>query len=199
MSAVGIIDYGAGNLKSIGNGVKKAGFDFDYLTDPKDLVSVTHLILPGVGSFGNAMGKLQKFKQPIREFIDDQKQFLGVCLGIQLIFDESAECPGVRGLGLLEGKCRRFDDELKVPHMGWNNINIKKETPLLSGIKNDDYFYFVHSYYSDPKDKDVVAAETDYGIEFASIISQDNIYATQFHPEKSGEAGLRILENFLNL
>ncbi|MFC2153865.1 imidazole glycerol phosphate synthase subunit HisH [Candidatus Altiarchaeota archaeon] len=199
MSSVGIIDYGAGNLKSIGNGVKKVGFEFEFAKDPEKIGSFTHLILPGVGSFGAAMEKLQKFKKPIQEFIGEGKPFLGVCIGIQLLFEESEENPEVKGLEIFKGTCKRFPDSVKIPHMGWNNTTLKKESPILEGVSNDDYFYFVHSYYAEPTNKEIIAASTDYALEFPSIIAQDNVYATQFHPEKSSEQGLRILKNYLSI
>ncbi|HHQ45221.1 MAG TPA: imidazole glycerol phosphate synthase subunit HisH [Candidatus Altiarchaeales archaeon] len=194
------IDYGAGNVQSIGNGFKKIGVETILSSNPKDFKDADALVLPGVGNFGSAMEKLFPMKPAILEFVDSGKPFLGVCLGIQVIFESSAEAPGVAGLGLLKGSCEKFDStKMKVPQMGWNTLKIAKENPLLEGISEGDFFYFVHSYYPKPKNKDVVVAETEYGLEFPAVVVKDNVFATQFHPEKSAEKGLRILENFVGI
>jgi glutamine amidotransferase len=197
---IAVIDYGAGNVRSIQNALKKLGATAKVVDSPKQLSGASHIILPGVGSFGAAMERLEPFRKPLRAAVDSGTPFLGLCLGIQVIFEESEESPGVRGLGLLSGTCRRFPKDVKVPHMGWNTIEKKKETQLLDGIPSGTYFYFVHSYYPLPKNHSITACETDYGnIKFPSVISEGNIHATQFHPERSGEQGLKLLENFLNL
>jgi imidazole glycerol-phosphate synthase subunit HisH len=193
---ISIIDYGAGNLRSIGNGLKKVGAKYEVVAEPSALKESDAIILPGVGAFGDAMGKLTAFKPAIADAIGSGKPFLGLCLGEQVIFQSSEESPGTEGLSLFQGTCRRFTGELKVPHMGWNTITKTKYTPLLEGIDDGEHFYFVHSYYVVPKKRAVTAAETDYGIRFPSVIADGSVFATQFHPEKSGDMGLRILKNF---
>jgi len=195
-----VIDYGAGNLFSIRNAFKKIGVNVEATADAKTIENADALVLPGVGSFGDAMEKLEPLCETIIDFVDSGKPFLGLCLGIQVILSKSDESPQVDGLGLIDGVCHRFEgDGLKVPHMGWNTIDVVRETPLLSGIESGEYFYFVHSFFPKPEDENVVVAKTEYGINFPSVIAKDNVYATQFHPEKSGEAGLRVLENFAGL
>lgn len=197
---VAVIDYGAGNIRSIQNALKKLGATAKVVGSPKQLSGASHIILPGVGSFGAAMEKLEPFRKPLRKAVDAGTPFLGLCLGIQVIFEESEESPGAAGLGLLPGTCRRFPQNMKVPHMGWNTIEKKKETPLLAGIPSGTYFYFVHSYYPVPESPSQITCETDYsGVRFPSMVSQENIHATQFHPERSGEQGLKLLGNFLKL
>jgi len=196
---VALIDYGAGNLRSIENAVKKVGGKVSVTRKPEELSDASAIILPGVGSFGSAMERLKGFKKPLTKAVEEGVPFLGLCLGIQVILDESEESPDVSGLGLIQGTCTRFTGELKVPHMGWNSIQINKKIPLLAGLGDDSFFYFVHSYYPKPTKEEVVAASTEYGVDFPSIIASDNLYATQFHPEKSGPQGLTILENFINL
>ena len=191
------IDYGAGNLRSITNGLRKVGATVEVVDEPRKLKEASGIILPGVGSFGDAMVKLREFKPAIVDAIEAGTPFLGLCLGIQVVFEGSEESPGVEGLGLFKGRCVRFGRGLKVPHMGWNTITKVTDIPLLAGVGDGSFFYFVHSYYVVPKNKDAVAATTEYGVEFPSVISQGHVYATQFHPEKSSEAGLRILKNFV--
>jgi imidazole glycerol-phosphate synthase subunit HisH len=198
---IAIIDYGSGNLKSIRNGFQKIGADVLVTQDKDKLKKADTLILPGVGAFGNAMEHLRKYEEIIHQHIREEKVFLGVCLGLQVLFSESEESPQVKGLDVFPGKVVRFpenlrNDGLKIPQMGWNNLNIKQKSPLLEGIGRD-YMYFVHSYYAQPDDKDVVIATVDYGVEVPAVVGQDNVFATQFHPEKSGAAGLEILKNFL--
>ena len=195
-----IIDYGAGNLRSIENALKKIGVQASIVDTPGGLGDASHIILPGVGAFGDAMKKLGEFKGPLKEKIGEGTPFLGLCLGIQAILGESDESKGVEGLEFLAGTCKRFPDNVKVPHMGWNTVTKKKETPLLKEIDSGSFFYFVHSYYPIPANRDDIACETTYGdTTFASVISKDNIHATQFHPERSGETGLKLLENFTKL
>lgn len=198
-----IIDYGSGNLKSIKNGFKKIGVETTLSNKLVDLRKSEALILPGVGAFGNAMKSLQDYKEVIHEHVDDGKPFLGICLGLQVIFTRSEESKGIEGLNLLEGEVIRFPDKLvadgmKIPHMGWNQLQIKRPCPILNKI-DKDYMYFVHSYYVSPSDDNTIAATVDYGIEVPAVICKDNIYATQFHPEKSGSVGLEILRNFMGL
>jgi len=196
-----IIDYGSGNLKSIRNGFHHVGAEVLVTRDKEELKKADVMILPGVGAFGTAMENLKKYEDIIHQHIKDDKPFLGVCLGLQVLFSESEESPMIRGLDVFPGKVVRFpdtllNDGLKIPHMGWNNLNIKKNSPLLEGI-GSDYMYFVHSYYVRPDNEEVVMATVDYGVEVPAVVAQDNVYATQFHPEKSGEIGLEILKNFL--
>lgn len=196
---IAVIDYGAGNIQSISNGLKKVGADIRVTDDPKVLGEADALVLPGVGAFGDAMQKLEGLKQPILDELASGKNILAICIGIQLLMDESMESPGVKGLNVYDGVCEKFSGDLKVPHMGWNNLEIVNDSPLLDSITGDDFFYFVHSYYVKPERDDIVAAKTEYGISFPSVISDKNIYATQFHPEKSSTKGLKILKNFLDI
>ncbi len=195
-----ILDYGAGNLRSIVNACKYLGTDAETVSNPSKLKSAEKIILPGVGNFGDAMRKLEKFREVIFEGVNNGIPFLGLCLGIQVILESSEESPRSGGLGVFKGACKRLPEDVKVPHMGWNSIEIvKKNIPILKGIPSGSYFYFVHSYYPVPKDKEIVAAITQYGVKFPSVIAKDNVFATQFHPEKSGSSGLKILGNFLKL
>jgi glutamine amidotransferase len=196
-----IIDYGSGNLKSIRNGFHRIGADALVTNDKKDLEQAEVLILPGVGAFGTAMKNLQKYQDIIHQHIQEGKPFLGVCLGLQVLFSESEESPGVKGLDVFPGKVVRFPETLppqglKIPHMGWNDLNTCRYSPLMEGI-DQDYMYFVHSYYVQPEDPEIVVATVDYGVEVPAVVAQDNVFATQFHPEKSGRVGLEILKNFL--
>jgi imidazole glycerol-phosphate synthase subunit HisH len=193
-----IINYGTGNLKSIRNGFSKIGEEAVISNDIYDLEKADALILPGVGAFGNAMEQLENYKNLIHEHIAAGKPFLGVCLGQQILFTKSEESEGVKGLDVLKGEVLRLPKGLKIPHMGWNNLEIKNKCSLLDGIGND-YMYFVHSYYVKPEDENVVAATTSYGIDVPAAICKDNVFATQFHPEKSGEIGLNILKNFVKI
>jgi len=196
-----IIDYGSGNLKSIQNGFQKIGTDVLVSRDKKEMGKSDVLVLPGVGAFGTAMSNLKKYEKTIHQHINDGKPFLGVCLGLQVLFSESEENPGVKGLGVFPGKVVRFpetlrNENLKIPHMGWNNLHIQQKSSLLEGV-GSDYMYFVHSYYVQPDNKEVVVATVDYGVEVPAVVCKDNVFATQFHPEKSGEIGLEILKNFI--
>ncbi|CDG64162.1 MAG: imidazole glycerol-phosphate synthase subunit HisH [Methanobacterium sp.] len=196
-----IIDYGSGNLKSISNGFRRIGVEALVTSDKEKLKQAEVLILPGVGAFGTAMENLQKYQDIIHQHIQEGKPFLGVCLGLQVLFSESEESPGVKGLDVFPGKVVRFPETLplqglKIPHMGWNDLITRRHSPLLEGI-DQDYMYFVHSYYVQPEDPEIVMATVDYGVEVPAVVAQDNVFATQFHPEKSGVAGLKILKNFL--
>ncbi|MFH1835505.1 MAG: imidazole glycerol phosphate synthase subunit HisH [Methanobacteriota archaeon] len=195
---VAIIDYGAGNIRSIENAFKTINVETVLASSEKQLTDSSHIVLPGVGAFGDAMENLNGFINPIKDNISSGKPFLGVCLGIQLILEKSEESPGAQGLGLFKGTCKRFPNDEKVPHMGWNTVKKVADTLLLKGINDESFFYFVHSYYSQPTENKIVAGETTYGRKtFPSIISSGKIHATQFHPEKSGEQGLKILKNFI--
>jgi glutamine amidotransferase len=200
-----VIDYGMGNLHSVRKALEVVGAKAKVSSYPEDIKKASKLVFPGVGSFGEAMKELKRLKlvQPIKDAIASGTPFLGLCLGLQLLFEKSEEAPGVRGLGVLRGEVKRFKlRDLKVPHMGWNNIayNLKLKAgslKLLKGVSNNSYMYFVHSYYAVPKNKKDILTTTNYGIKFASGVCKDNIYGLQFHPEKSQELGLRILRNFV--
>lgn len=198
-----IIDYGSGNLKSIKNGFTKIGVETRLSNDLNDLKEAEALVLPGVGAFGHTMDNLRKYGNTIQEHIDDEKPFFGICMGLQVLFTRSEESDGVEGLNIFEGEVKKFPDSLikeglKIPHMGWNNLQIKRPCPILNDI-GDDYMYFVHSYYVSPSDENVIAATIDYGMEIPAVICKDQVFATQFHPEKSGPVGLEILRNFVEL
>jgi len=193
---IAIIDYGTGNLKSIKNGFLKVGVDSTITRDPYEIEKADALILPGVGAFGRAMKCLEDYKGLIYDFINTGKPFLGVCLGLQLLFTKSQEDEGVNGLDIFKGEVIKLPEGLKIPHMGWNNLKIETDCPIFKGISND-YMYFVHSYYVKPEDESIIAATTEYGIDITAAVCKDNVFATQFHPEKSGEKGLNILKNFV--
>lgn len=198
-----IIDYGVGNLGSVVKAFKAIGQQPRVTCLAKDLKKAGKVVLPGVGAFPDAMKALRKsgMIEPLKKHIDEGKPILGLCLGLQLLFEESEEGGKVKGLGIFKGRIVRFTrSTLKIPHMGWNQLLIKKkDCPLLKGVADCAWMYFVHSYYVVPKDRSIIATTTDYGIEFTSMIWKDNIYAMQFHPEKSQSLGLRILENFVDL
>jgi glutamine amidotransferase len=198
-----IVDYQMGNLRSVQKAFEKVGHPAIVSSDADDVARAQKVVLPGVGAMGDAMAELTKrnLVQPLRDAIQANKPFLGICLGLQLLFDvshEGGECPG---LGVVGGDVVRFElpSEYKVPHMGWNESRILRRAPVLEGIEDGTYFYYVHSYYVAPKDHSVVAIEADYGGPFCAMIWRDNLFATQFHPEKSQAQGLRLLENFAKL
>ena len=208
---IAVIDYGMGNLRSVQKSLEFVGAKVVVTHDPDLILNADSVVLPGVGSFKDCMSNLKELNLigPIRKFIDGGKPFLGICLGLQVLFEESEEYGPVAGLGILPGKVVKFSRNIsetkngqliKVPHMGWNKIEVKKKEPLFENIDViAPYFYFVHSYYVVPKDKNMVATVTNYGIEFVSGIQYKNIYAFQFHPEKSQTMGLALLERFSNL
>ena len=208
---IAVIDYGMGNLRSVQKSLEFVGAKVVVTHDPNLILNADSVVLPGVGSFKDCMSNLKELNliDPIRKFIDGGKPFLGICLGLQVLFEESEEYGPVAGLGILPGKVVKFSRNIsetkngqliKVPHMGWNKIEVKKKEPLFENIDViAPYFYFVHSYYVVPKDKNMVATVTNYGIEFVSGIQYKNIYAFQFHPEKSQTMGLALLERFSNL
>ena len=200
---IAIIDYGMGNIHSVNKALQIFGAKTVVTNKAKDIRASKKVVLPGVGAFEDAMLELKKqgLISALTEQIRNKKPFLGICLGMQLLFEESEEARGVRGLGILRGRVKRFVNKrgFKIPHMGWNQLRIKNECPLLRDIPDDSYVYFCHSYYPQAKDKSVMAASTDYGIDFACCVWQDNVYGVQFHPEKSQAVGLKILENFVNL
>lgn len=202
---IAIIDYDMGNLKSVAKAFEKVSAEARVTREAKDILDSSHVVLPGVGAFRDCMKNLEDYGliDPILKAVSSGKPFLGICLGLQLLFETGEEFGIHEGLGVIKGKVVRFPsgmksggDELKVPHMGWNQANIQKESRLLKGLPDSTYFYFVHSYYAAPTDNSVVLTKTGYGVEFASAIEKDNVAACQFHPEKSQSAGLKILENF---
>lgn len=193
-----IIDYKSGNLKSISNGFKKIGCEYQVTDDKEIIADSDYLVLPGVGAFGSAMDNLRPFEDVINEHVNDGKPFLGICLGQQVLMESSEESPGVKGLGLFKGYVERLPEGVKIPHMGWNRLNVLNNSPILDGI-DGEYFYFVHSYHVVADEEDIVAGVCEYGSDVVASLSQNNLFSTQFHPEKSGVAGLKILKNFTNL
>lgn len=198
MSQVGIIDYGVGNLRSVEKAFAATGCDAIVSGDENVLRAAERLVLPGVGAFGACMKALTErgFDRLVRDRVSDGTPLLGVCVGMQLLFEESEEFGSTPGLGLIPGRVRRFSDELVVPHVGWNRIERICEHPIFEDVANGSFFYFVHSYYCEPLDKSVVAGETEYGVKYASVVAKANVCGVQFHPEKSQDAGLRLLKNF---
>ena len=198
-----IIDYGMGNLRSVQKGFEKVGHQAIVTSDPAKVAAASKVVLPGVGAFEDAIAELRRLElvKPVLNAIDSGKPFLGICLGLQMLFDVGYENGRHEGLGVLPGEVVRFDlpKEYSVLHMGWNQIDIRRKAPVLDGLADGTYVYFVHSYYVVPKDANIIATETDYGGPFCSMIWRDNVYATQFHPEKSQSVGLRILKNFAEL
>lgn len=203
---IAVIDYGMGNLRSVAKALEKLGGDVAIVDDPERLSLADKVVLPGVGAFKDTMDGIvsRGLKDIIVEYIGSGRPYLGICMGYQILFDESIEGGRHTGLGIFKGRVERFASNggLKVPHMGWNQLRINNGAaacPLLKGIGEGSYFYFVHSYYVKPKDGAIVATVTDYGSEFASMVWKENIFACQFHPEKSQEIGLRMLKNFIDL
>lgn len=199
---IAIIDYGMGNLRSVQAGLLYAGLESFITADPKKVIEADSVVLPGVGAFGDAIKRLNDtgLGDAFCEAVRLGKPCMGICLGLQLLFSESEEGGLYQGLDIIKGKVIRFTNQLKVPHMGWNQLNIKqKESLLFRDIPDGTYVYFVHSYYVAPDDSSVIAATTDYGIDFTSVIAKDNLFGTQFHPEKSQSLGLQILKNFGSL
>lgn len=197
---IAVLDYGAGNLRSVAKALEAVGAHPVVTSDADALARASGLVVPGQGSAVDAMRNLERLGlvEPLVAFVRSGRPFLGVCLGEQIIF-ESSEEGNQACLGLLTGTCRRLPGGQKVPHMGWNSVDFRVDHPLLDGIPSGSFFYFVHSYYVDPADPAQVVGETDYGVRFASIVGRDNVFATQFHPEKSSELGLRIYRNFAAL
>ena len=196
-----VLDYGAGNVRSVVNALERLGESVRIVKTPQDILSAEKLVFPGVGAFGNMMRILaeKKLIDPLKAYLGSGRPYLGICLGLQALFDTSEEAPGVKGLGVLAGSVKRFDTNLSVPHIGWNGANIKQPSRIFNGLRGDEKFYFVHSYHVVPVDRSIVLTTTDYGYEFVSGIQTGNIIATQFHPEKSSSAGLTVLRNFLDL
>lgn len=196
-----IVDYGAGNLRSVARAVARAGYEPLITFEPSAVERAEVVVLPGVGAAADTMSNLTRcgLVEPIRSYISGGRPFLGVCMGLQALLTVSEEGGEHRCLDVLPGRVRHLPDGLKVPHMGWNSVRQTQAHPVFAGIPDGAFFYFVHSYYAEPEDPAVVAGETSYGVTFAAVVATGNIVATQFHPEKSGEAGLRLYENFLRL
>jgi glutamine amidotransferase len=196
-----IIDYGAGNLRSVVNAISRLGYEANVTASPAEVLEAKAVILPGVGAAADTMANLrqQGLDEPIRQFVAGGKPFLGVCIGMQVLLSDTEEGGNQQCLGIIPGRVRKFAPGLKVPHMGWNQLRQKKAHFIFEGIADGANFYFVHSYYVEPEDKGLVAGETEYGIPFCSVIARDNLIATQFHPEKSGEVGLKIYDNFIRM
>jgi glutamine amidotransferase len=200
---IAVVDYGMGNLSSVQNGLKVVGAEGRATSDPKEILNAKAVILPGVGAFKDCMSNLEKFGlvDCVQKSAQSGKPFLGICLGLQLLFSESEEFGSYPGLNLIPGKVKKFqfsdeNRDLKIPHMGWNRVKFQRESSLFEGVPDDSYFYFVHSYYVVPENPNVVAATANYGGDFVCGIRRDNIYAFQFHPEKSQKLGLTLLKNF---
>jgi len=195
-----LLDYGAGNVRSVINAIQSLGETVRLVDTALDIERAERLVFPGVGAFGNMMTILERKQlvQPLKAYLASDRPFLGICMGLQALFEESEEAPGVKGLGFFAGTVKRFDIELAVPQIGWNGLNIKKPSTLLHGVTGLEKFYFVHSYHVCPEDEEIVLTTTNYGIEFVSAVRKGNIQATQFHPEKSGSQGLKLLHNFIN-
>lgn len=200
---IAILDYDAGNIKSVEKAFSYLGEPTVLTTDPRIIQQADGVVLPGVGAFGQAMENIKKtgLDQTIPAFLESKKPFLGICLGLQLLFEQSEESPDCRGLGILPGKIVRIPEGegLKIPHMGWNQLEITEGSRLFQGIGQDSFVYFVHSYYLQATQPDLVAARTQYGVSMDVAVEQDHIFAVQFHPEKSGRLGLQILQNFIQL
>ncbi|MBN1541091.1 imidazole glycerol phosphate synthase subunit HisH [candidate division KSB1 bacterium] len=197
---IAIVDYSAGNIFSVQKAVEKIGASARVTSDPKWIDRAEKIIFPGVGSFGQAMRILQERKlvQPLKAAIHEGKSFLGICLGLQLLFETSEESPDVPGLAVLPGRVRRFDHDLKIPHLGWNQVRQEKHSVLWHSIPDNSYFYFAHSFYVDSQEPEIVCGTCDYGHSFAAALQRENLFGVQFHPEKSQQAGLDLLRNFSN-
>ena len=203
---IGVLDYGMGNLGSVLNGIQRVGGRAKAVTESSQLASLDKLIVPGVGAFADAMRQLRQrgMIEPIQRHVAEDRPFLGICLGMQLLFETGYEDGRHSGLGILAGEVRRFDfsglsEHLKIPHMGWNALQPLTAAPILNGIHSGSYVYFVHGYHAVPSEREVIATETEYGYRFASAVARSNLFATQFHPEKSQKIGLQILKNFAEL
>jgi len=201
--SIAVIDYGLGNLRSVAKALEVSGAKIVVTNNPAKISKAKAIVFPGVGAFKKGMDNLNELKilPVLLKSIEAGVPFLGLCLGLQLLFSESEEYGTHKGFGIIKGKVKKFDNRLKVPHMGWNQVgkieNTKQKADLFKGIPDSSFFYFVHSYYVEPEDKNIIVGTTDYGIKFASAINKDNIWGLQFHPEKSSTIGLKVLENFV--
>lgn len=200
---IAIIDYDAGNIKSVEKALQKLGAEVVITKDAEVILNAEKVILPGVGAFGDAMTNLNKYNlvEVIHQVVEKGTPFLGICLGLQLLFERSDETPGVEGLGILKGEILRIPekDGLKIPHMGWNSLHLQNNGKLFEGLAEQSYVYFVHSYYLKAEQEEIVKATTDYSVNIHASVEKDNVFACQFHPEKSSEVGLQILKNFVEL
>ena len=200
---IAIIDYDAGNIRSVEKAMAKLGQEVWITRDRERIMNADKLILPGVGSFGDAMAHLREYNlvEVIKDVVAEKKPFLGICLGLQLLYESSEETPGVEGLGILKGKILKIPEQkdLKIPHMGWNSLHLQNDGRLFRGIEQNPYVYFVHSYYLKAGEEETVKATTEYSVNIHASVEKDNVFACQFHPEKSGDLGLQILKNFAEL
>jgi glutamine amidotransferase len=198
---IAIVDYGAGNLRSVANAIGRLDYEPKIVSTPEEVLEARAVVLPGVGAAADTMTSLKRLGLvgPIQRYITEGRPFLGVCIGLQVLFDGTEEGGWHECLGIIPGVVRRLPPGLKIPHMGWNQVKQRVSHPIFDGIPDEDSFYFVHSYYVEPEDSSLVAGETEYGIPICSVIVRDNLIATQFHPEKSGETGLRIYNNFIKM
>ena len=194
-----LLDYGAGNVRSVINAIEKLGGSVKVVSKPEDVVNAEKLVFPGVGSFGSMMHILEekRYVDPLKTFLQSGKPFFGICLGMQALFESSEEAPGIRGLGIFKGLVKQFQIDKSVPHIGWNGINLKKSSRIFKDVAGSEKYYFVHSFYVAPEEQEVVLTTTDYDLEFVSSVELGSITGTQFHPEKSGRIGLKLLENFI--
>ena len=198
---IAIIDYGAGNLRSVANAITNLGYPSRVTSSPSELMQARAVILPGVGAAADTMANLNRMKlvDPIRQFITDGGPFMGVCIGLQILFTGTEEGGGHECLDVIPGQVKKMPPGLKIPHMGWNQVKQLAAHPVFAGIPDEANFYFVHSYYAEPDDKSLVLGETDYGTTICSVVARGNLIATQFHPEKSGQLGLKLYDNFIKL
>jgi len=198
---IAIVDYGAGNLRSVVNAVSKLGYRPEVTSSPEDVLSARAVILPGVGAAASTMANLKALglASPVRRFIAEDRPFLGICIGLQILLAGTEEGGWCQCLDIVPGLVRKLPSKLKIPHMGWNQVKQKTSHPIFDGIPDEANFYFVHSYYVEPDDRSLVAGETEYGITMCSVLTRGNLVATQFHPEKSGEVGLRLYDNFIKI
>jgi len=196
---IAIIDYGAGNLRSVINAINRLGYKAIVTNQPEEILKAKAVFFPGVGAAGDTMTSLNKLNltDTVKKLVVENRPLLGICIGLQVLFSGTQEGGWYECLNIISGTVRKLPEGLKIPHMGWNQVNQKFSHPIFEGIPDRANFYFVHSYYGDPEDKSIIAAETDYGISFCSAIAKGNLVATQFHPEKSGELGLKIYDNFI--
>ena len=200
---IAIIDYDAGNIRSVEKAMAKLGQEVWITRDRERIMNADKVILPGVGSFGDAMAHLREYNlvEVIKDVVAEKKPFLGICLGLQLLYESSEETPGVEGLGILKGKILKIPEQegLKIPHMGWNSLHLQNDGRLFRGIEQNPYVYFVHSYYLKAEEEETVKATTEYSVKIHASVEKENVFACQFHPEKSGDLGLQILKNFAEL
>lgn len=199
MPQVSIVNYGVGNLRSVKRGLEKSGAKVLITHNPKDLNKSDAIVLPGVGAFAAAVKNIAPLSDVVTQLVDDRKPLFGICLGLQLLFTRSSENGSTDGLNLISGDIVKLPNSVKLPQMGWNAVDIMRSHPLLEGVQNRSYVYFVHTYVPQPSERNVIVATTEYGVKFPSVIAKQNLFATQFHPEKSGKTGLNILKNFVKI